>query len=179
MFKRILVCLDGSRFAEQILPYVVEEAQRFASKVILLQVIKMPTVFYASSVPIQPVSSIPPMPTEEQIGGEETRAKSYLNSVALRLRETGLDVDCVTLIARSGAVIGDIIISYAAANEIALIAMATRGYTGWKRLIFGSTTDFVVKRGALPVLTVKPQDNKRRCTSVCQQQSVPEREQAA
>jgi nucleotide-binding universal stress UspA family protein len=158
MFKRILACLDGSRFAEQILPYVVEEARRFASNVVLLQVIKMPRLFYASSVPIQPALSIPPTLTEEQIGAEETTAKSYLNSVALRLRETGLDVDCVTLIARLGGTIGDAIISYAAANGIDLIAMATHGYTGLKRLVFGSIADFVVKNSTVPVLVIKPQD---------------------
>jgi nucleotide-binding universal stress UspA family protein len=165
MFKRILACLDGSRFAEQILPYVVEEARRFASNVVLLQVIKMPRLFYASSVPIQPALSIPPTLTEEQIGAEETTAKSYLNSVALRLRETGLDVDCVTLIARLGGTIGDAIISYAAANEIGLIAMATRGYTGWKRLIFGSTADFVLKKSGLPVMAIKPQETMRQCST--------------
>jgi nucleotide-binding universal stress UspA family protein len=161
MFKRILACLDGSRFAEQILPYVAAEARRFASKVVLLQVIEIPRVFHASAVPIQPPLSIPLPLTKEQIGAEETTAKSYLNSVALRLRETGLDVDCVTLIARLGAVIGDTIISYAAANEIDLIAMATHGYTGWKRLIFGSTADFVLKKSGLPVMAIKPQETMR------------------
>jgi nucleotide-binding universal stress UspA family protein len=158
MFKKILVCLDSSRFAEQILPYVVEEARRFASKVVLLQVIEMPRLFYASSVPIQPAFSIPPTLSEERIRGEESRAMSYLTSVALRLRETGLDVDCVTLIARAGGIIGDAIISYAAANGIDLIAMATHGYTGLKRLVFGSIADFVVKNSTVPVLVMKAQD---------------------
>ena len=39
MFEKILVCLDGSELAEQILPYAVEEARRFQSQVVLLQVV--------------------------------------------------------------------------------------------------------------------------------------------
>ena len=39
MFEKILVCLDGSNLAEQILPYAIEEALHFNSKIVLLQVI--------------------------------------------------------------------------------------------------------------------------------------------
>jgi len=33
MFEKILVCLDGSNLAEQILPYAIEEALHFNSKI--------------------------------------------------------------------------------------------------------------------------------------------------
>jgi len=39
MFEKILVCLDGSDLAEQILPYAKEQALHFNSKIIPLQVI--------------------------------------------------------------------------------------------------------------------------------------------
>lgn len=38
MFSRILVCLDTSDFADAILPYVIEQAKKFQSKVFLLKV---------------------------------------------------------------------------------------------------------------------------------------------
>ena len=39
MFKKILVCLDGSHLAEQILPYATDTALRFGSKLVMVQVI--------------------------------------------------------------------------------------------------------------------------------------------
>jgi K+-sensing histidine kinase KdpD len=43
VFERILVCLDGSKLAEQILPHATEQALRFNGKLTLLQVITMPS----------------------------------------------------------------------------------------------------------------------------------------
>jgi len=44
MFERIIVCLDGSELAEQILPYVVEQARRFNSALGLLRVVSEPVL---------------------------------------------------------------------------------------------------------------------------------------
>ena len=43
MFKKILVCLDGSEIAEKIIPFVREEASVTGSKVILPQVVSIPS----------------------------------------------------------------------------------------------------------------------------------------
>ncbi len=44
MIKNILVCLDGSKLSEAILPLVSELSEQFGSKVVLLNVIVVPTV---------------------------------------------------------------------------------------------------------------------------------------
>ncbi|MBT7080141.1 MAG: universal stress protein, partial [Chloroflexi bacterium] len=36
MFNKILVCLDGSKLAEQILPFAIEQAKKLKSSVTLL-----------------------------------------------------------------------------------------------------------------------------------------------
>ena len=41
MFEKILVCLDGSRLAEQIIPYGSEVATRFKSRLGLLRVFRV------------------------------------------------------------------------------------------------------------------------------------------
>ena len=43
MFKKILVCLDGSKLAEQILPFALEQAKKMECNIILLQVIASPS----------------------------------------------------------------------------------------------------------------------------------------
>jgi len=39
MYKKILVCLDGSSLAEKILPYAAEQATRFDSDMVLFRAI--------------------------------------------------------------------------------------------------------------------------------------------
>ncbi len=38
MFDKILVCLDGTEYSEQILPFVIEQSAKFGGKVVLLKV---------------------------------------------------------------------------------------------------------------------------------------------
>ncbi|MFA9418126.1 universal stress protein [Natrinema sp. HArc-T2] len=49
-----------------------------------------------------------------------------------------------------------IIIDYAEANDIDLVAMPTHGRQGLERLLLGSTTERVVRRSDVPVLTMQP-----------------------
>ena len=49
MFERILVCLDGSEYAEQILPYAESEALVHNSEVVLLRVVSGPKMTVVES----------------------------------------------------------------------------------------------------------------------------------
>ena len=86
MFKKILVCLDGSKLGEQILPYATEEALHVKSKVVLIRVVmRLITV----SEPEQP-GYVPVPELTEQIMKEEKEAKKYLESIAQTMREKGI-----------------------------------------------------------------------------------------
>lgn len=173
MFKKILVCLDGSKFAERILPHAIERAQRFNSKVVLLRVITMNIGAYFTHIPGQPPLIMPEL-LDDVTGREETRAKSYLNSVAARLRGVGLNIDSVVLPKIAEGNIASTIVTYAAENEVDLIIMATHGYSGWRHLVFGSIVESVIRNSAVPVLAVKPQDIPTRdSTSVEEPEAVP------
>jgi len=50
MFAKILLCLDGSSLSEQLVPYTAEIAQRFGSRVVLLQVLQMSSALAVASV---------------------------------------------------------------------------------------------------------------------------------
>ena len=157
MLKKILVCLDGSKFAEGILPHAIERARHFNSKIILLKVITVNIAPYATAVPGQPVLIMPGL-LENNIRTEEMRAKSYLDGVAKRLRETGLDADWVALHGIGEYTVSSIIVTYATENKVDLIMMATRGRSFWKRFMFGSVTESVIRESSTPVLVVKPKD---------------------
>ena len=67
----------------------------------------------------------------------------------------------VTPIVREGDVAEEIVRA-AAEHHADLIAMATHGYSGWKKFILGSVTEKVVRIAAVPVLTItSPEERKR------------------
>jgi len=152
MFEKILVCLDGSKLAEQILPYATEEAIRFNSRVELFHVVPEPVIDTqgipgATGVPIEPTGAL------EQMRSEQKVATDYLERVASDLRKKGIVVE---LVIQQGAA-GEAIIGYSQDNDVGLIAIATHGRGGLGRAFFGSVADHVLRNSGLPVLVVRPQ----------------------
>ncbi len=152
MFEKILVCLDGSKLAEQIMPYAIEQTLRFNSKLTLLQVMTMPSSAYVGA---EGISGGMVGIIEEEIQRQEPEIKTYLDSIAQPLLERGIDLECVILRPASA---GDAIVDYARANSIKLICIATHGHGGLGRLVFGSVADHVLRKSGLPVLLIKPKD---------------------
>jgi len=155
MFERILVCLDGSKLAEQIMPYATEEAIRFQSKLVLLQVVQEPVTFSPgfpgeAPVPIETDAMIER--TKEALKG----ARAYLGKLAAPLRKRGIEVETVAVPGRPG----EAILDYANTNSISLITIATHGRGGLRRAVFGSVADQVLRQSGLPVLVIRPQDEK-------------------
>ena len=154
MFTKILVCLDSSKLAEQILPYATEQARHFNSKVVLLQTFSISTTIAAVSAG----GTAAPIASEELIRDEvqkqETAAMTYLEGIAGELRRKGLDV---TITALQGMP-GETIVDYAQRESIDLIALATHGHSGLGRIVFGSVADYVLRQSGLPILLIKPRN---------------------
>lgn len=146
MFEKVIICLDGSKRAEMILPYATEEAAHFNSKLILLRVFNTFSVGLATSMSAA---------DEEQkaVEAEEKKMKSYLENVANPLRERGIDVECVILQGEAGKEIVD----YANENKVGLVAISTELKHGFMHTGFGKTTDFILKQAHVPVMLVKPE----------------------
>lgn len=155
MFKRILVCLDGSKLAEQIMPYATEEAIRFQGKLVLFQVVQEPVAFSPGIPGEAPV----PIQTDVMVEGTKealNRARDYLEKLAAPLRKRGIQVKTVAIPGRAG----EAILDYANTNSINLITIATHGRGGLRRAVFGSVADHVLRESGLPVLVIRPQDEK-------------------
>lgn len=155
MLERILICLDGSELAEQILPYATQEALAFKAELVLLQVVPEPVTFSpgipgAGPVPVQTDTMI------EVAKQASSGAKDYLEELAAPLREQGIKVETVAIIGRAGQMIVD----YATRNSIDLITIATHGRSGLGRAVFGSVADHVLRRSGLPVLLIRPQERQ-------------------
>jgi nucleotide-binding universal stress UspA family protein len=156
MIKKILVCLDGSALAEEILPLVEEQAACFKASLILLQAIRSP----AQVVPATALEAgmlIPPTESEinlnlRQAQEMQAEALAYLEKTAKELRARGVSVDCTVIEGKPGQVILD----YAGQNCVDLIALASHGRSGLGRAVYGSVAEHVLKNSGLPMLIIRP-----------------------
>ena len=78
-------------------------------------------------------------------------ARERLETEADAIREAGFEVEIVVRVGDPAAVITDLVTSSGAS----LVAMGTRGHSGLKHLLLGSTAERVVQHAACPVLTVR------------------------
>jgi nucleotide-binding universal stress UspA family protein len=135
--NNILIPLDGSPLAEQVLSSAQDLARVMEARCSLLRVIK-------------PSSSGSHAPGELP---EKAEAEAYLERVAGRLREQGLEVRTRAVVARHAA---EAILQEAQAQGTDLIALATHGRHGLKRLLLGSVADQLLRAAASPVLVYRP-----------------------
>jgi len=155
MFEKILVCLDGSKLAEQILPCAAEQALRFGSEMTLLQVMSVPTSIYPATAGGSPQTG---KLIEDEIQRHAVEVNTYLEGVALPLREKGINVKSVIL---EPSVTGEAIVKYALDSSMDLVCIATHGHSGLGRVVFGSVADYVLRESGLPILVIKPKINEK------------------
>jgi nucleotide-binding universal stress UspA family protein len=148
-FKKILVPLDGSKIAENVLPFARCFARNLQIPVELLAVVN-PTIV----VPI--LSETDRSVLNTRIADQKRHFGKYLTDIAKNF-PTG----CVQSDVGSG-VPADIIIESAAEDKHALIAMATHGYSGLNRWLLGSVAEKVLRASSNPLLLVRAQDKPPR-----------------
>jgi nucleotide-binding universal stress UspA family protein len=141
--RRILVPLDGSPLAEQILPTVTVVARALDAKLILFRVPIAQVSSWVTGEPYLPMMGI--------LETAEEAAQAYLSAVARRLGKEGLDVT----VAMSIGAVADCIIEYAETHDIDLITMCTHGRTGLARWALGSVADRVLRAGSTPILLIR------------------------
>lgn len=142
-YQNILIALDGSPLSEQILDPAQTLGDLMAAEYTLLQVIPpLPTTFG---------------PTAEQLVKANAQgvqqAQAYLSQVAQRRAQSGQRVHYR---ASNHNNVATAILEDAARYHHDLIAMATHGQSGLRRLVIGSVTDKVVRGATLPVLVHRP-----------------------
>jgi nucleotide-binding universal stress UspA family protein len=82
------------------------------------------------------------------------RAKSRLHCQAEAVRRRGLAVDCVLGLGSAA----DVVIETADGRGADIVVAGTRGRTGLKRLLLGSTAAHLIRNARCPVLIVHPSD---------------------
>ncbi len=146
--SEVIVTLDGSEVSEMALAPAAQLARAFGAPLTLFRV--MPSLVFAATRWEQPVW-IPPVEMEE---AEEAAAMEYLVQRAEPIRQQGQAVR--TLVQRSVTDRAEwVILEYLSARPEAIAVMSSRGQSGVRRWILGSTTEAVVTQPPCPVLVIR------------------------
>lgn len=143
MLRAILVTLDGSELAEEVLPFAEDIAHCQQAKMVLLHVVPPLPVRRAS------IESRVPRHSAAALREEAVReAERYLQGVTRRLLHRGLDVEAFV---RKGPVVKTIV-EFAREVGADVVAMTTHGRTGLSRAVAGSIAGTVMRQVDVPVL---------------------------
>ncbi len=150
MYKKVLVPLDGSELSECVLSHVKKMIKNgFAEEVTILNV-------FPASVAILGAGGTESQYVDVNAMKENNRLESlkYVESVQSRLASENIKVKIESLESNRTA---DTIIDYVQKNNIDLIIIATHGYSGLKKLVFGSVAQEVLRYSRVPVFLIRPE----------------------
>lgn len=153
--KRILVPLDGSSLAEQVLSHVRMMAHGSQASIHLVRVVahaEQPTITTLESAVAAGVYS--PFHQETTTTYDDVlqqQAERYLHGKAAYFHDLGVEVSYEVCTGRPA----DAIAFAALKANATMIAMTTHGYGGLRRWALGSVADQVVHLTGLPVLLVR------------------------
>jgi nucleotide-binding universal stress UspA family protein len=144
-FTRIVVPLDGSTLAEQILPRVTALATIEEAEITLLNVLIPHSYSHKEIVD-------PEMPWWDK---DIALSREYLFGVASKLRREGVAVTTDIIIGENiASAIGD----YASRERADLIAIATHGRGGLTRMVRGSVASAMLQSAKISMLVFKPEN---------------------
>ncbi len=146
MFKRIMVPLDGSEFAEQALAHAEYLAKVSGATLHLVRAVERPSAVrtHGLGAPVNVYGDVIALQREE--------AEQYLNELAERRSGEGLSIQVAQLDGPPAAALLD----YVREADIDLVVMTSRGRSGLTRWAVGSVADRVVQGDAAAVLLVAP-----------------------
>ncbi len=142
MYNKMLVPLDGSELAEMVFPYVKQIAVRMSMNIVLLHVCS-PTESESTPMHRAYVDRIAEV---IKLEAQELQAKSGIRPWNKAIKVKG------EVVARHSA---EEILHYAEENDISFIVMATHGYSGISRWVYGSIADKVLHGALNPVFLVR------------------------
>jgi nucleotide-binding universal stress UspA family protein len=144
---KIVIALDGSALAEQVVETALEVGESMDAEYVLLRVVNP----FGASDDLASVFA----PAMGRVMAEEHAAEAltYLTEIAWWMRERGLRVETSVIVSERPA---EIISSEAARLGASLVGMATHGRSGLPRLLMGSVAGEVLHGAAVPLLLYRP-----------------------
>jgi nucleotide-binding universal stress UspA family protein len=151
-YKRILLTTDFSDYSKVAIPHAVAIARQFGAQLVVLHVLEplLTPVDFAWG----------PMALSEDWEEQRTNHSQKFLTEWLS-NELPAELEPTPLLAH-GTPIREIC-SAVRKERIDLVVMATHGQTGITHALFGSTTEKVVRRSPVPVLTVRRPEDLSEC----------------
>lgn len=141
--QHILVTLDGSGFAEQVLPVAESICTAFGARLTLVTVLPEQSRFrFPFRSELQPPGG----------NGSRRKVRAYHQGVARRMRAKGIDVTTVILTGPVAESVHQLMEDQA----IDMSLISTRGRSGLQRWMLGSVASRLVDLARRPVLVIHP-----------------------
>lgn len=149
MYKKVLVPLDGSALAESALPEVKHLAQcGCVGEVLLVNVVEDPLGSSFEGMEVLNLSEI-----KNRL---HDHARKYLSDIQIKLNAENIKASSEVLSGHAA----QSIVNYAKENGVDLIIIASHGYTGVKKWVFGNVALRVLHDAHVPVLLIRPESHQ-------------------
>ncbi len=148
--KKILVAVDGSKPSLDAAEHAINFAEKHESELTALYVVSSNVRYgYLEDDQTPGLSG----PLKEIVMMAMERGQKHVDEVKQKVSKTNISVNTDVIIGNESVVKS--IVEYAEEHNIDLIVIGTRGMSGIKKMLLGSTASGVVTYAHCPVLIVK------------------------
>ncbi len=151
LFSKLLVPIDGSEPSFHAARVAINIANKFNSEIIVLFVVVSPSKSEYANL----TGLVTPKQIDMIIKNAKEDSKKWFNRIEDIVKEKNPNIKLSTKVILTGIAVYGEIIHYAQEENIDLIVIGTRGRSGIKRLLLGSTASGVVTYANCPVLVTK------------------------
>jgi nucleotide-binding universal stress UspA family protein len=147
--SKIMVGIDGSEQSINAADYAIDIAKKLNAELIAINVLTSDIGYAYSS----PGVESPPMTIREIILLAEDEVKKWFDDIKEKADKSSIRFRSEIIMAKRSAI--STMLDYAEEQNINLIVVGTRGRSGIKKMLLGSTASGLVTYAACPVLVVK------------------------
>jgi nucleotide-binding universal stress UspA family protein len=147
--SKIMVGIDGSEQSINAADYAIDIAKKLNAELIAINVLTYDIGYAYSS----PGVESPPMTIREIILLAEDEVKKWFDDIKEKADKSSIRFRSEIIMAKRSAI--STMLDYAEEQNINLIVVGTRGHSGIKKMLLGSTASGLVTYAACPVLVVK------------------------
>jgi nucleotide-binding universal stress UspA family protein len=152
-FSKVLLTIDGSEQSMNAADYALAMAKKQDNNA---QLIALHVLFsqtgYAYSTNL--FGLVTPSSINELLEDAKHEAQQWFDKIKEKMNENG-DIELKTEVVVSSTSVIAAIVDYAEHENVDLIVIGSRGRSGFKKLLLGSTASGVVTYATCPVLVVK------------------------
>ena len=155
MYQNVVVPLDGSSIAEQVLPHVKDLISGRTTRVHLISIAPLSPVGTGAGAPLH-LYPLVISPADLELHAQERdrieeELRNYLRGIAIELTEGNVKTQVEVRFGEPA----EEILAYAEDVKANLIAMCTHGRTGLARWAYGSIAEKVMRHADCPVLLIR------------------------